>query len=331
MPRLVVIAVLTAAAGFTAVTLPATAAATCALDDGVLRIESDPEDAVGGAGVKRGAGPEIVANDANSSCDLTGPTVDNVDSIVFSDPVPGRSTNFGIGASFSPATLLAPGRTPEGDGTSEIELFVDLGGDPGDIVDVSAGFGSQSGPFEIAQDDLVLIGQRGETVLVDLNAAQEPPVGQDADLSIDGIGGLATGDWEDGYLRIQTLTGTDVVRARGGPQLGGVVTAPLYILLQPGAGDKAVLGDGPDRLVGTGDANVLKTKGGADTIRAGGGRDKINPGKGKDEVEGGPGNDLIRARDGKRDVIDCGAGKRDKVIADRKDRVKRCKKVVRRR
>ena len=39
--------------------------------------------------------------------------------------------------------------------------------------------------------------------------------------------------------------------------------------------------------------------------------------------------DTIFARDGERDTIDCGAG-RDKVTADRVDRVKNCERVTRR-
>jgi Ca2+-binding RTX toxin-like protein len=41
---------------------------------------------------------------------------------------------------------------------------------------------------------------------------------------------------------------------------------------------------------------------------------------GNDTLIGGPGNDTIYARDGKRDVIDCGTGK-DVVYADRYDKV----------
>jgi hypothetical protein len=46
-------------------------------------------------------------------------------------------------------------------------------------------------------------------------------------------------------------------------------------------------------------------------------------------VWGGAGNDVISARDGSRDVIDCGAGL-DRVTADRRDRLRGCERVSRR-
>jgi uncharacterized repeat protein (TIGR01451 family) len=59
------------------------------------------------------------------------------------------------------------------------------------------------------------------------------------------------------------------------------------------------------------------------------GTDDLAPGTGRDRVWGGPGNDTIAARDGSRDVIDCGAGL-DRVTADRRDRVRGCERVSRR-
>jgi hypothetical protein len=43
-------------------------------------------------------------------------------------------------------------------------------------------------------------------------------------------------------------------------------------------------------------------------------------------VEAGAGNDTIDARDGKRDVIRCGAG-RDTIQADARDRLSGCERV----
>jgi hypothetical protein len=78
-------------------------------------------------------------------------------------------------------------------------------------------------------------------------------------------------------------------------------------------------GPGRDRIVGfVGD----------DTIRGGEGNDRIAPGRGIDRVFSGPGNDVIESdRDGRRDVISCGAG-RDAVVAERIDRIARdCERV----
>jgi Ca2+-binding RTX toxin-like protein len=60
------------------------------------------------------------------------------------------------------------------------------------------------------------------------------------------------------------------------------------------------------------------------------GNDRISLGSGRDTALGGSGNDTISARDGFRDAINCGPG-RDRVTADRSDRVHRnCERVSRR-
>jgi hypothetical protein len=49
---------------------------------------------------------------------------------------------------------------------------------------------------------------------------------------------------------------------------------------------------------------------------------------GNDTINGA-GNDTIGARNGKRETVDCGAGKRDRATADRRDKVRGCEKVER--
>ncbi len=93
---------------------------------------------------------------------------------------------------------------------------------------------------------------------------------------------------------------------------------------------------GSDRISGLGRNDVLRGLGGADCLNGGTGNDralggtgadKITGGKGRDALLGAAGNDIIRSRDGVRDIVKCGAGK-DRVIADRKDRVaKDCERV----
>jgi Tol biopolymer transport system component len=68
----------------------------------------------------------------------------------------------------------------------------------------------------------------------------------------------------------------------------------------------------------------------ADTIYGLGGNDTINPRNGRDRVFAGAGNDTINAVDGVKDTIDCGAGRGDRVTADRVDTVKGCERVTRR-
>lgn len=93
---------------------------------------------------------------------------------------------------------------------------------------------------------------------------------------------------------------------------------------------------GDDRLRGTGASERLLGRGGSDRINGAGGADCAIGGKGPDRIGGGRGHDLIRgqggadrisARDGKRDRIDCGAGRGDLAIVDEFDRVRRCESV----
>jgi Tol biopolymer transport system component len=58
------------------------------------------------------------------------------------------------------------------------------------------------------------------------------------------------------------------------------------------------------------------------------GRDRLRGTEGTDRVLAGPGNDLIVVRDHRRDVVSCGAG-RDRVVADRLDRLAGCEQIVR--
>lgn len=94
-----------------------------------------------------------------------------------------------------------------------------------------------------------------------------------------------------------------------------------------------------DRLKGTANGDTIRGRAGADRVKglAGddclfgdGGADRIVGGAGSDRISGGAGNDVIRAKDGTRDVVRCGAG-RDTVVADRSDKVRKdCERVRRR-
>src|SRR4051812_8745585 len=66
--------------------------------------------------------------------------------------------------------------------------------------------------------------------------------------------------------------------------------------------------------------------GGDDTLNGGGGPDFLDGGPGRDKLNGGSGNDTIRSLDGTVDVVNCGSGKKDKVHADKKDKLKGCEK-----
>jgi Ca2+-binding RTX toxin-like protein len=122
--------------------------------------------------------------------------------------------------------------------------------------------------------------------------------------------------------------GRDLLRGRAGNDClyGG---EGADVLDGDGGDDTLSGGDGRDRLFGgSGNDRVL---GGAkgDELHGDAGTDQIFPGTGRDRVWGGAGNDTISARDGSRDVIDCGAGL-DRVTADRRDRLRGCERVTRR-
>jgi hypothetical protein len=84
-----------------------------------------------------------------------------------------------------------------------------------------------------------------------------------------------------------------------------------------------------DRLVGLGGNDILIGRGGADCLTGGTGNDTLAGGAGTDRFDGGAGNDTINARDQRRETVNCGLGRRDRVTADRVDRVIGCE-IVRR-
>ncbi len=87
----------------------------------------------------------------------------------------------------------------------------------------------------------------------------------------------------------------------------------------PGA-DRISAGNGADRAYGGP---------GADFLAGGNGPDRLSGSSGLDRFSGGPGADRLSARDGRRELVRCGAG-RDRVGADRRDRLARdCESAAR--
>jgi len=95
---------------------------------------------------------------------------------------------------------------------------------------------------------------------------------------------------------------------------------------------------GRDRIVGSTLADLIYGRAGNDVLLGGRGNDVLNGGAGADVLDGGagvdrlfggPGNDTLKARDGARDLVDCGPG-RDLALVDRLDRLSGCEHVVRR-
>jgi Ca2+-binding RTX toxin-like protein len=95
-------------------------------------------------------------------------------------------------------------------------------------------------------------------------------------------------------------------------------------------GDDDLCGDeGDDHIQGGPGNDEIEGGPGDDDLQGQSGNDLVVGGKGHDVLSGGRGRDRIRARDGVRDRINCGAGV-DTVRADRADVVARnCEHVSR--
>ena len=99
-------------------------------------------------------------------------------------------------------------------------------------------------------------------------------------------------------------------------------------------GDSLYGGPGNDHLIGGFGQDILNGGPGNDVITGGGSADTITGGPGHDRIDGGGGGDTIYAKDGERDIVDCGKngyGKagRDTVYADKIDVISNCEIVHR--
>ncbi len=133
---------------------------------------------------------------------------------------------------------------------------------------------------------------------------------------------------------------------------GPVTTVAPPLVTQPGriippVGVTKTGSRSSDTLQGAGGPDTLRGLAGNDRLLAGSGNDRLYGGPGHDRLVGGAGNDLLQggtgrdlfdagsgndtaqARDRSVDTIRCGPG-RDKVFADRRDRVARDCETVRR-
>jgi hypothetical protein len=130
----------------------------------------------------------------------------------------------------------------------------------------------------------------------------------------DRISGLAGNDRIRGFDAADTLTG-----GPGNDDLAG-----------GGGADRILAGDGND-VVG-GDRGNDRLEGGTGNDRLDGGpqNDMLVGGLGRNSYLAGPGNDVVEAANGVRETVNCGSG-RDRAVADRRDLVRQCERVVRRR
>jgi Ca2+-binding RTX toxin-like protein len=153
----------------------------------------------------------------------------------------------------------------------------------------------------------------------------------------DRVDGTGTGD------RMFGMAGDDVLNGLGGDDcLVGMAGNDLLFggdgwdLAYGGTGhDVVVGGDGGERLRGnkgndrlSGGAGNDRLVGGAghDRLSGGDGDDVLKGGRGRNTYRGGAGRDVIAARNGTRDVVDCGGGS-DTARVDAADRVTHCERT----
>lgn len=158
--------------------------------------------------------------------------------------------------------------------------------------------------------------------------AAPPPVRTGCPLRVAAVSGTARADTLHGTPRADLLLG------RGGDDL-----------LRGFAGDDCLYGEagadrlrgaaGADRLFGGPGADRLDGQAGNDRLSGAAGDDRLTDRSGRDTFYAGSGNDVVDARDttlaGRRvrDAVSCGPG-RDRVLADRRDRVQRdCERISR--
>ncbi len=107
--------------------------------------------------------------------------------------------------------------------------------------------------------------------------------------------------------------------------LDGTATGDLIFGL---GGDDLIRGlAGSDCLVGDGDDDRLLGGKGSDRLTGGAGADMLVGGSGVNRYDAGSGNDIVKAANGRRELVSCGRG-RDRAQVDRDDRVRSCEQLT---
>ena len=121
-----------------------------------------------------------------------------------------------------------------------------------------------------------------------------------------------------GNDRLEGEVGRDTLSGSSGDD--GLLGASGNDRLDGGTGNDVIDGGaGRDRLTG-GIGN--------DVLAGGSGNDTITGGRGRNAIGAGPGSDVVNSVNGKRETVNCGSG-RDRVRADRIDRLVGCERVSR--
>lgn len=209
---------------------------------------------------------------------------------------------------------FGPGATPEADGASEVEI-------------VFSGRGAFASVRGTSRADEFHWGPGGVQAGLNLNPRNSGD--QDVDVTVRG---------RFSFLVAVGAAGDDtIIPAPGGvgPNEAGVFsdggTGNDLLIAPPSGGGTLEGGPGKDRLIGGSDflGDNLDGGSGNDRVVGGAGPDVIKGGRGRDLLSGGRGRDRINSRDSTRDRVRCGPG-RDRVKADRRDRLGGCEAIRRR-
>jgi Ca2+-binding RTX toxin-like protein len=255
-------------------------------------------------------GTEITVNEHGQrprACAGGTPTVLNTDTIKVRLRGPAAFVRLGGGP-------FAPGATAETSGASEIEVEISS---KGGFVEVIGTPGADAFRWGPAGDHLGLnLNPRaaGDTDL-DVTLEGGDPLLRESFLVAAGAGGNDSIDGYQGHLIRGGLF------SRGG-------RGRDFLQIPAGAGGILEGGPGADTLLGANGVDMLDGGGGNDLIEGRGESDEVRGGLGRDRIFGGTGGDSISAVDRRRDVIRCGRG-RDRVKADRRDRLPGCERVRR--
>ena len=237
------------------------------------------------AGSEYGDSPEILLG-----CVGGAPTVHNTDLVSIENAPTDFSSSVEIDLS---SGLLAPGATPEPDGSSEIEIRAKATGDYGIL-----GISGTPGP------DAVDLGQTPSGGFgINLNPAAE--ASPDVDVELVG----------PEFPVILGRDGADTIRAQGTPGFAGPYGAPFF----------ASGGRGNDLIAGGTAFNFFRGGKGRDALFGSVNKDVVLPELGRDRAVTGPGPDRVIAGEGDRDRVNCGGGK-DQAVLDREDKGNSCQR-----
>jgi hemolysin type calcium-binding protein len=121
---------------------------------------------------------------------------------------------------------------------------------------------------------------------------------------------------------IERLAGTGIATVVGPRWLSG---GSGNDRLSGGSGRDRLFGGGSnDRLSGGGGNDRLSGGGGNDQLSGGGGVDRLAGGRGRNSYSAGAGNDVVNSANRKKETVNCGGGRRDRVRADARDSLRGC-------